>query len=103
SAASRTALLRLSAVAVVGLVVFAVVREQRARAKQLDDAKQQLLTQMNEARASFPEGALEVSEQVFTWLKREGRDYQGDVAGLPGEPRWREWLGRQTVYVRVPI
>lgn len=103
-APTRTALLRLSVVGFVIVVVALVWRERQSRALELAQAKERLLQEREQARATLTPNAYTLAERVQLVLRRESNDYAGAVRddNLTTPNDWQALFRRRLLYARLP-
>ncbi len=82
-APTRTALLRLSIVALLAVISVLVWLEFRTRAQQLATAKSRLTNERAELRATLTPNAYTLSERVMVALRRESNIYAGSRKTTP--------------------
>jgi hypothetical protein len=101
----RTALLRVGVVAAIGLLVFAIVREQRLGQAQLDTAKQTLLQSRASLRATLTPSAHAIGQRLTRALRLEASGYLGPAhhESLRTLEGWDRSLARPLVYARAEI
>jgi hypothetical protein len=103
-APTRTAIVRISVVALVLLAFGAVWQERRDRAQQLASAKHALLQTRAELRATLTPNAYTLAERARLILRRESNDFAGSLRdeALSTGKDWDALLLRRIIYARLP-
>lgn len=101
----RALLLRAGIATVLGLLVAAVVSEQRARSAELAEAKRSLLEARSELRSTLTLRANQVGERLNQVVQRESTTYHGSVRDetLRDTARWDSLLSRPLLYARLAL